>query len=186
VVEHRKPATPRQLAELRNEHGYMGTVYSYEEAQKLLTERRTIAKVGIVTAWAQGEKTLAQGYRVEPMEQDFCYRVHRPTEAKNNPDGPTVAYHVCLSDSLGLPPCDCPNATHNSGVPGHQCKHRLAVSVHLWQWAQESESPEIYTAYLQAAGVIALRSGAKSGSIEAKSNDSGAKSTIRRSLVASP
>lgn len=156
IVEQRLPATPRQLSELREVHGYTGVVYSYEEAQKLLIERRKIAKQGLVTAWERGERLLAEGYTVEPMEGHYCYRVTRPTPTDANPDGPTVAYHVCLIATTGLPPCDCPDATHHADTD-HVCKHALAARVQLWQWAQASDNPNDYDDYLMQSGVIALR-----------------------------
>lgn len=156
IVEQRLPATPRQLSELREVHGYTGTVYSHEEAQKLLIERRKIAKQGLVTAWERGERLLAEGYTVEPMEGHFCYRVSRPTPTDANPDGPTVAYHVCLIAGAGLPPCDCPDATRHADTD-HVCKHALAARVQLWQWAQDSDNPNDYHDYLMQSGVMALR-----------------------------
>jgi hypothetical protein len=160
----KRPATNEQIGELRA-LGYekLSLVYSYDRAEELLATWREKAQKArekaeaatrLLNAWERGEDLLRQGYTVSYSDAErLCFVVERPRPV-SNPDGPTVAYNVCLSPSGNLPPCDCPDATRHDDQ-AHVCKHRLAARVAVWQWAQEAEGD--YSEFLEATGAAALR-----------------------------
>lgn len=160
----KRAATNAQIGELRA-LGYqkLATVYSYDRAEELVvTWREKAAKARekaeaaarLLNAWERGEDLLRQGYIVTYANAGHhCFTVERPKPV-NNPDGPTVAYNVCLSPVPGFPPCDCPDATRHDDTT-HVCKHRLVARVAVWQWAQEADGD--YSEFLEATGAAALR-----------------------------
>lgn len=87
----------------------------------------------VVLPWHRGQETLSKGYIVTPLPQSYCYRVARPQETPvENPDGLTLAYHVCIWPTCLS--CDCPDFARNGDR--RPCKHLLATYVQVWHWAQ--------------------------------------------------
>jgi len=111
----------------------------------------------IVLPWHRGERTLAEGYSVSPMPQSWCYRIIRPQEkAAQNPDGLTVAYHVCIYPTHLS--CDCPDFAQH----GHQrhCKHLLAALVQVWRWSQAISPIADVSGIMAELGIDKLREAA--------------------------
>lgn len=111
----------------------------------------------IVLPWHRGERTLAEGYSVSPMPEPWCYRISRPQEkVAKNPDGLTVAYHVCIYPTHLS--CDCPDFAQH----GHQrhCKHLLAALVQVWRWSQSLSPIADVSGIMTELGIDKLRDAA--------------------------